>query len=146
VKRIIAIAFLAAACATAPRGGGNLSIAITPNPIVAKQIKGTVFEFPFDVVVRETGGAAVEINRVTADVFAFGSINVANETYDAARIHAMGHPTTIPANGEIHLHFAERHEVPDERLFHGVRAELRIDAKDERGAAITATTSVGVTH
>jgi hypothetical protein len=153
VKRALATIaiLLAAACASGPRGGststtpGAISIAINPNPIVAKAVRGTVYEFPFEVIVRETGGRQVEIERVSAEVFALGGFKVAEESYDQAKIRALGHPTTIPANGEVRLRFAQRHEVPDERLFRGVRADLRVEAVDAGGVRITSTTSVTVT-
>lgn len=152
MKRILALSLiLAAACATAPRGGsstgsGALSISIEPNPIVAKHISGTVYEFPFDVIVRETGGRRVDVQRVTADVFALGGLKVDSDTYDRARMQKLGYPTSVPANGELRYHFAQRHEVPNARLFSSVRADLRIEAVDEAGGALMATTSVTVTH
>src|SRR5947208_5307980 len=42
-------------------GHGAISIAIEPNPIVARNVGGRTYEFPFDVVVRGTAGRAVAI-------------------------------------------------------------------------------------
>src|SRR5437667_9207360 len=67
-------------------GHGAISIAIQPNPIVARRLGGNTYEFSFDVVVRETSGRAVTINRVTLDVYAVGAMRVGSESYDAARI------------------------------------------------------------
>lgn len=143
--------FLTAACASAPGGGatstpgrGAVSIEITPNPIVARHVGGMTYEFPLEVVVRETGGRAVDVTRVTAEVFALGGLNVASEAYDAAKIRALGFATRIPANGEIRYRFTQRQEVPDKRLFSSVHADLRVDATDDGGAATSVSTRVTV--
>ena len=56
-----------------------------PNPIVARKVSGSTYEFPFDVSIRETGGRAVTINSVSLDVYAPGGIRLGSDTYDAAR-------------------------------------------------------------
>lgn len=119
---------------------------VVPNPIVAKNVGGNTYEFPFDVVVRETGGHPVHVNRISVNVYALGSIHVAEQTYDAAQIASMGFATTIPANGELRYSFRPRKEVTDERLFGGVSAEVRADGADETGMAASATTTVSVTR
>jgi hypothetical protein len=129
---------------TALPGHGALSINIVPNPIVAQKAPGDQYDFPFEVVLRETGGHPVTINRVSADVNALGGIPVANETYDAARIAALGYPTTIAANGELRYRFNPRKSVPDDRLFGNVTADLTIDGTDDTGAPTQARTRVTV--
>ena len=125
-------------------GRGALSIDVIPNPIVAKQVEGDMYDFPFEVLIREVGGRAVEIHRVTATVYALGSIRLASESYDAAQIAALGYPTRMPANGELRYRLTPRRSVPDDRLFGGVSAELRVEGQDEGGNAVLATTSVTV--
>src|SRR5215213_5974332 len=114
MKQLLASTLLLflAACASTPRGdsapaagAGAISIAIDPNPIVARQISGEIFEFPFEVIVRETGGQRVDIQRVTADIFALGGFKIESESYDRAKINAMGYPTAVPANGELRYRF-----------------------------------------
>lgn len=156
MKKLLALLlFVAAACSSShpgqsstvsQPGHGAISLTIAPNPIVATKVSGTTFDFPFDVVIRETGGHSVTISRVSADVNALGGIRVANESYDAAKIQSMGYSTTVPANGELRYHFAPRRDVTDERLFSGVSANLRVDATDDTGTATSATTTVTVTH
>ena len=126
-------------------GHGALSISISPNPVVAKKVSGSTYEFPFDVVLRETGGHPVDVDRVTANVFALGGIQIATETYDAARITSLGYSPHIPANGELHYHFDQRRDVTNDLLFQGVSADIRVDAHDETGTATTAGTRVSVT-
>src|SRR5688572_14729706 len=125
-------------------GQGAITIQIVPNPIVATKVSGNTYDFPFEVVVRETGGRPVEITRVSADVFALGGIPVADESYDAERIRALGYATSLPANGELRYRFAPRKEVPDDRLFGGVTARLRADGRDDTGTPVSASTEVTV--
>src|SRR5689334_17045812 len=81
-------------------GHGSIAVQVAPNPIVAQPVSGNVYDFPFDVIVRETGGHPVTIDRVTADVTAMGGIHVAQDSYDAAKINSLGYSTTLTANGE----------------------------------------------
>ena len=142
---------VAAACASSqgPQsvsqpGHGALSIAVEPNPIVAQPVRGDTYSFPFDVVVRETGGHTVTITRVRADVRAIGGIHVADESYDAAKIASLGFPTSVGPNGQLRYHFAPEHSVPDERLFGGVTADLTVEGVDDSGTPTSARTSVTV--
>jgi hypothetical protein len=128
----------------AQSGHGAISIQVAPNPIVAVPVTGDVYDFPFDVIVRETGGHPVTINRVTADVTAIAGIRVAQDSYDAAKINSLGYSTALPANGELRYHFAPRRSVADERLFSSVSAELTVDATDDTGTATSAKTTVTV--
>src|SRR6185295_14184041 len=80
-------------------GHGAITIQIVPNPIVAQKMSGDMYRFPFDVVIRETGGHAVTITRVSADVRAIAGIKVASESYDAAKINSLGFSTTVGPRG-----------------------------------------------
>lgn len=131
---------------TAAPGHGAITITIVPNPIRATKASGSEYDFPFEVVIRETGGRPVEVDRVNAEVFFGGGLSLANETYDAARIRGLGFQTTIPANGELRYRFSPRREVPDDRLFSSVSAELRVDGRDDTGTAASASTRVTVTR
>ncbi|HEX3579010.1 MAG TPA: hypothetical protein VHY33_10645 [Thermoanaerobaculia bacterium] len=148
---ILALAILPLACAT-PRPGttkntstpgrGAIKLTITPNPVVATNVGGNTYEFPFDVVVKETGGHPVTIERVTANVFTAGGIQVASESYDAAKIQSLGFATAIQAKGEIHYHFVPRKDVPDERLFTSVYGDVRVEGIDDNGSRTTTTTTI----
>ena len=145
------LAIAVAACGSGPRSGvtsvpgrGAISVEVVPNPIVAMRTSGKMFEFPFDVIVRETGGQAVTVTQVTATVFGPGGMNLGRESWDAARIRALSFRTDIPAHGELRYHFAPRREVPDERYIDTLSAELRVEAVDDSGAATSATTAVTV--
>lgn len=154
MKRLLLLpfVFVVASCASssAPqsvsqRGHGVISIQIVPNPIVAQHLSGDRYRFPFDVVMRETGGHPMSITRVSADVRAIAGIRVASESYDAAKINSLGYSTNLAPNGELRYHFEPEKSVPDERLFGGVTAQLTVDAVDDTNAPATARTSVTVT-
>ena len=156
VFALAATALLVCACSSgrpgatqtsAVPGHGAISLTVVPNPIVAQKVSGTTYDFPFDVIVRETGGHPLTINRVSADMYAsVGGIKVGSESYDAAKIQSLGYATSVPANGELRYHFAPRKTVQDDRLFGGVYGDVRVDAADETGTATSATVRVTVTR
>ncbi len=111
---------------------------------MATHVSGDTYDFAFEVVVRETGGRPVNINRVTATVFAPGGFNVGGESWDADKIRSLGYSTTVNAHGELRYRFTPRKSVPDERLFGGITAELKVDTVDDTGSATSASTSVTV--
>ena len=131
---------------TSVPGHGAIAIQVIPNPIVATRVSGDTYDFPFEVVVRETGGRPINVMRVSATVVAPGGLTLARESWDADRIRSMGYSTSIAANGELRYRFAPRKEVPDERLFGGVTAHLTVEAVDDGGSATSASTAVTVTR
>jgi len=148
---IIALVLFPLACAT-NRGGttkststpghGKITLTITPNPVIATNAGGNTYEFPIDVVIKETGGHPVTIDRVTANVFAAGGIPVASESYDEAKIKTLGFATMIQANGEIRYHFVPRKDVPDTSLFSTVYGDVRVEGTDDNGARTSSTTTI----
>lgn len=147
---IIALVLFPLACAThragtkstSTPGHGKITLTITPNPVIATNVGGNTYEFPIDVVIKETGGHPVTIDRVTANVFAAGGIPVASESYDAAKIKSLGFATMIQANGEIHYHFVPRKDVPDTSLFSTVYGDVRVEGTDDNGARTSSTTTI----
>jgi len=149
-------ALLVCACSTArpgptqtssTPGHGAIALSVVPNPVVAQKVSGDTYDFPFDVVVRETGGHALTLNRVTADIYSsLGGIKVGSESYDAAKIRSLGYSTSIPANGVLRYHFAPRKNVQDDRLFGGVYGDVRADATDDTGTPTSATVRITVTR
>jgi hypothetical protein len=148
---IVLLAVLPLACAshragatksTSTPGHGAIKLTITPNPVVAANVGGNTYEFPFDAVIKETGGHPVTVERVTANVFAAGGIPVATESYDAAKIQSLGFATAIQAKGELHYHFVPRKDVPDERLFTSVYGDIRVEGVDDNGARTSTTTTI----
>lgn len=152
--RFVALSLLVAGCAhqaaqsTSPSGHGAITIAIAPNPIVAEPVRGStnnLYEFPIDVIVRETGGHPLKIDSLSLTVYAFG-MQVNYDKYDAAQITAMGIPTNVPANGEWRYHLNPRRAVTDERLFSSITASVRIDATDDTGTNTNTSTRVSITR
>ena len=127
-------------------GHGAISIQIVPNPIVAIPAGGNNYDFPVDVIVRETGGRGVTVSRVKATVYGPAGIKLGDETWDATQIKDAGFPIGLPGNGEVRYHFVPRKSVPDDRLFSSVRADLRVDAYDDTNTPTSATTSVSITR
>lgn len=157
MKRLFLIATLSlvSACATSHDGTsrveslpghGAVTVQIVPNPIVATRVSGETYDFPFDLVLRETGGHPLTVQRVALDVYALGGLRVGSESYDAARIAALGYPTSIGAGRELHYHLTPRKDVGDDRLFGSVSGEVRIEATDDTGAPANASTTVTVTR
>lgn len=151
---LIALVCLPLACAshrpgttksTSTPGHGAIQLTITPNPVVATSLGGNKYDFPFDVVVKETGGHPVTIDHVTSNVYAGGGILVATETYDAAKISSLGFATAIVAKGEIRYHFDPRKDVTDDHLFSSVYGDVRVEAIDDNGSRATSTTRITVT-
>lgn len=126
-------------------GHGAISVTVVPNPIVARRVSGDTYEMPFEVVVRETGGRRVDINRVSATATVPGGLTFDLESWDANRIRSMGYQTTVPAGGELRYRFTPRRDVP-EAVFGGVSARLLVEATDETGTPTTASTTVTVTR
>ncbi|MDP9191509.1 MAG: hypothetical protein M3P06_07385 [Acidobacteriota bacterium] len=142
-------ALLIAGCSAQPGvksvpGQGVVAIEVIPNPIAATPVSGSTYDFPFEVVVRETGGRAIDVQRITATVSFSGGFPLGAESWDAERIRSMGYDTRLAANGEQRYRFTPRKEVPDERLFGGVSAELKVEATDDTGTATSASTVVTV--
>lgn len=152
-RLLISLLFVVAACSsgsgsgvTSVPGHGAVAVQVQPNPIVAHAVSGETYEFPFDVVVRETAGHPITITSVSVNVQGPGGISLGSENWSADQIRALGYDVTIGPNGERKLHFSPRKSVPDERLFGGVSADLRVDAVDDTQTATNATTNVTITH
>ena len=148
---LLFVLLVAAACqsgstdaVTAAPGHGAVAIQVVPNPIIATHVSGDTYDFPFEVVVRETGGRPITITRVSADVLGPAGLNLGSESWDAARIQSMGYSTSIGAFSEVRYRFTQRKSVPDDRLFSAVEARLRVEAIDDAGQPTNATTTVTV--
>lgn len=154
VLLLSALAAVVISCGTS--GGGastqpsvsdraSLDIVVDPNPIVAREIPGGQYEFPFTISLRETAGVAVTVDQVRLDVYALGgALRLYEVAYNRDQIAQMGYPTTIPPRGEITYRLNPKKEVPDDRLFGGVEGELRIDATDANGNRVWAEETVTV--
>jgi len=127
---------------SSPVARGALEIAVEPNPIVATNRDGDTYDFPFTVRIREIGGANVEIDEVRMDLIAFGALNVYSEKFGRDDIVKRGYQTLIASNSEVRYSFKPRKEVPDDRLFGQVSAELTAEGRDANGNPVRATARV----
>ena len=147
---LVLIALLIGACSSAQPGvtsvpgQGVVAIEVIPNPIAATPVSGNTYDFPFEIVVRETGGRPIDVRHITATVSFGGGLTLGRESWDAEHIRSLGYDTRLVANSEQRYRFTPRKEVPDERLFGGVSAELKVEATDDAGTATSATTVVTV--
>ena len=128
-----------------PIARGGLRISVDPNPIVAVPVSGGAYEFPFTIRLNETGGAAVTIQRVGIDVLAVGGLKVYSTQLSAADIERRGYSRTIEPLGEVRYTMRPRQQVPDERIFTSVWAELWAEGRDAGGHEITTRTRVTLT-
>lgn len=145
----LAVVLFATACATAPvapPAPGRLSLHVTPNPIVATPLEGDAYRFDFVLEIREEGGSDVTIDRVSADVLAFGGLRIASRKMNADEIARRGYATSVRAGDVIRYAISQKHDVPDERLLDAVKAELLIEGTDALGNRTTARATVGVTR
>lgn len=124
-------------------GRGALAITVTPNPILAESLGGDRYRFPFTVVIRETGGARVEVNRVGIDAQALGLPFYAY-SLNRQEIAQRGFPTGIDAGGELRYAVAPTGEVPNESLFDAVSGEVYVEGTDQYGNPVRATQRVSV--
>jgi hypothetical protein len=152
---IIALVCLPLACAshrpgtnksTTTPGRGEIKITVTPSPVVATNAGGSSYDLPFDVVVKETGGHPVTIDKVTASVYAGGGIPVATQSYDASKIQSLSFATSIQAKHEIHYHLVPRMDVTDEHLFSSIYGDVRVEGLDDNGARVSSMTTITVTR
>jgi hypothetical protein len=125
-------------------GHGALSISVSPNPIIARKVSGSIYDFPFTLVVREVGGLAVRIDSVSIDVDVLGGLRIYSQSFDAAELTRRNLPTYLGTGAELRYQFKPRRDVTDDRLFSSVSAELTIRATDAAGAAVTARSTVTV--
>lgn len=147
---IVAAAACVRAPAPAPTPGtearGALRISVDPNPIVAISVSGETYEFPFTIRLTETGGATVTVERVGIDVLTVGGLKVYSTELTSAEIDRRGYSRTIAPHGEVRYSMRPRQQVPDERLFTSVWAELWAEGRDAGGHAISTRTRVTLTR
>jgi len=123
---------------------GQLSFDIYPNPIIARRVEGNVYEFPFEVSVREVGGVDVEIVGLQVDVFFLSGVRIFSQPYGPEELSRRQLPTRIPAGSNIQYSFSPRREVPSETLIRGVSAEIILEGIDAQGRSTEARTRVTV--
>jgi hypothetical protein len=129
---------------TAP-GRGSLRVEVTPNPIIAKRVAGMndVYDMPFDVVLTETGGETVTIEKLVVDVKTFG-VTVLSKTYDASYLAGHNYSNVINAGTTVRYNFGPREEVPDAAFNSNVDADIRAEGRDAKGNVVRETKTVSL--
>lgn len=147
---LLLLSLLIAACSgendtpTSP-GRGALRVEVKPNPVIATRVAGTndTYDFPFEVVISETGGETVTIQSITADIKSFG-IRVFSKSYDASYLQGRNYSPVIAAGSTVRYAFDIREEAPDAVFSSNVEADIRVEGVDAKGNAVRQTTTVQV--
>lgn len=96
------------ACATprpeglAPSIGGSLAIDVYPNPIIANQVRADLYQFPFEVSLRETGGMDVEIDGIRIEV-RLAALRIFAQAFDETELTRRGYSATVPAGSNVQV-------------------------------------------
>lgn len=128
-------------------GRGALTMTVNPNPIVATRVAGTdnTYDFPFEIVLRETGGQTVTLKSLRVDVKTLG-IRVLSKTYDATYLRDNRYPLVIPAGGTVRYVFKLRDDAPDAAFSTNVEADLQAEGVDDKGNVVRQSKTVSVTR
>ncbi len=122
---------------------GQLELEIHPNPVVAKPAGPRTWAFPFEVLLRESGGVDIEIEAIHVSV-TMGGVPVMRQVWDPEEVRRRGYPTTIPAGGVLHVAFAPRRELANPAILELARAAIAVDVVDRHGRRSTAVHEVTV--
>lgn len=145
-------ALLVAACAgctgttteaIAPGPRGALVLDVYPNPVVAKPVGQDVYDFPFEVSLREVGGSEVEIDAIRVEV-RLGGLPIFAQTYDETELTRRGFSATVPAGGNVQYRFSPRRTVTTELLFSHASAVVAVSGVDRSGNRAEARATVTV--
>jgi len=118
---------------------------VNPNPILAMPVAGMsgTYDFPFEVVLTETGGQTVTITALHIDIKALG-IPVSSKTYDAAYLQARNESPIIPASSVVRYNFDIREDTPDAAFSSNVTADIRVEGVDDRANPVRQTVTVSI--
>lgn len=126
-------------------GRGSLRVVVSPNPILAQKVAGTsrTYDFPFEVVLTETGGRTVTLTSLNVEVKALG-IPVFTKTYDATYLRGRDYSPVIAASSTVRYSFNPREDAVDAVFSSSVEADIRAEGVDDRGNPVRQTTTVSV--
>jgi hypothetical protein len=123
-------------------GHGRVSVAVEPNPIVAKRISDDLIGLPFDVVVTETAGVPVDVQKLVLNVSLAGA-SVYSLTFTAEDLRKAGQSTTVPGSGSVRFAFHPKTRK-DDRILGSASGEVTVVAVDGTSALALAATGVSV--
>ena len=138
VKGLSVAALLIAGCGTLQQESptvlrGRLVLEVEPNPIVAVEAGEDLYDFRFDIVMREEGGVGVRIEDFTIDAIAFKTVPVRSVTFPASYIVERGYPASIDAGKYLRFSFMRRWQLPGRLLISGASARVTARTIDENG-------------
>lgn len=136
-------------CAAIPREvspplRGELVLEIDPNPIVAEKVGEDIYDFPFDIVMREAGGVGVTIEEFTVEVSLARLARVFSQTFPVAEITRRGYPAEVDAGQYLRFNFRTRKSVSSDLMFRGVTAAITVRTIDRNGWRGVSRTRVSV--
>src|SRR5579872_1148462 len=144
----VAACIVAAGCAAMPKEApvpvrGHLVLDTNPNPLIARRVDGDLYEFAFDIIMREAGGVDVRIEDFTVEAVAFRAVVVRSQTFAASAITERGYPASIAAGKYLQFHFVKRWNIPHALL---PGASLHVSARtiDANGRRDTTDIRIGV--
>jgi len=144
----VAAFIFAAGCAAVPKEApvpvrGHLVLDTNPNPLIARRVGDDLYEFAFDIIMREAGGVDVRIEDFTVEAVAYRAVVVRSQTFPATAITDRGYPASIAAGKYLQFHFVKRWNIPHALL---PGASLRVSARtiDANGRRDTTGVRIGV--
>ncbi|HEX9161755.1 MAG TPA: hypothetical protein VF980_08625 [Thermoanaerobaculia bacterium] len=140
---------LLSGCASTPREQpallkGHVVLDVDPNPLVARKVGNDVYEFAFDIIMREAGGVDVRIQDFTVDAIAFKTVTVQSQTFPAQFIVDHGLPASIAAGKYLRFSFVKRWTVPTRLLLSGAALHVSARTVDANGRHDTSEVRIGV--
>ena len=144
----VAALLLVCGCAAVPKEApvpirGHLVLDTDPDPLIARQAGDNLYEFDFDIVMREAGGVGVRIEDFTVEAIAFRAIVIRSQTLPASAITERGYPAAIAAGKYLRFHFVKRWNIPT-ALLPGASLHVIAHTIDANGRRDTADVRIGV--
>lgn len=123
---------------------GRLEAEVLPNPVVAVATGEGSWQFPFEVVLRESGGVEIEIEAIRIRVTVAG-IPVSRQLWDSEEIRRRGYGTVLPPGGMLQYAFTPVRAVANAPLLEVARGEVEIEVVDRLGNRSSTVVTIGVT-
>jgi hypothetical protein len=124
---------------------GHLVLDTDPNPLIARRVGDDLYEFSFDIIMREAGGVDVHIEDFTVSAIAFKTVAIRSQTYPASYITSHGYPASIGAGKYLRFSFVKRWTIPARLLLSGASLHVSARTVDADGRRDTAEAKIGVT-
>lgn len=145
---LIVLFVLSVSCTVTPEKPalfkGHLILDTDPNPLIARKVGEDLYEFSFDIIMREAGGVDVRIQDFTVSAIAFKTVTVQSQTFPAAYITGRGYPAAIGAGKYLRFSFVKRWKIPARLLLSGASLHVSARTVDAGGRHDTSEARIGV--